>query len=201
MPRKTDARRNALIAAERLFREKGYAATGLTEILAASGSPKGSFYFHFPEGKAQLADEVLQRYGARIEAWLKALADRVREPRLFTIALCDALADEMAAAGWRLGCAAQNIANEAAPQEDALAMRAHQVFESWLAVLEQALGEGLSPPEARRRAVLLLSGLQGARGLARASGSREAFEALKGGAEEPDRFRPDPAHSTSGPSA
>ena len=109
--------------------------------------------------------------------------------------------DEMAAAGWRLGCAAQNIANEATPPEDALATRAHQVFESWLAVLEQALGDGLPPPEARRRAVALLSGLQGARGLARASGSREAFEALKGGAEESDRFRPDSVRGTSGPNS
>lgn len=201
MPRKTDARGNALIAAERLFREKGYAATGLTEILAASGSPKGSFYFHFPQGKAQLADEVLQRYGARVEAWLKALASRVREPHAFKVALCDALADEMAAAGWRLGCAAQNIANEATPPEDALATRAHQVFESWLAVLEQALGDGLPPAEARRRAVVLLSGLQGARGLARASGSREAFEALKGGPEEADCSGLDPVHLTSGPNS
>ena len=180
MPRKTDARKRALIAAERLFREKGYAATGLTEILTASGAPKGSFYFHFPDGKAQLADEVLQRYGARVEAWLKALAAQAGDAEAFAVALCDALADEMAAANWRLGCAAQNIANEAAPLEDALATRAGQVFESWLAVMADALGAGLAPPEARRRAVVLLAGLQGARGLARASGSREAFEALKG---------------------
>lgn len=44
-----------VIAAAQLFRQKGYAATGLAEILAAAGVPKGSLYHHFPEGKADLA--------------------------------------------------------------------------------------------------------------------------------------------------
>jgi TetR/AcrR family transcriptional repressor of lmrAB and yxaGH operons len=55
MPRKTDARARAIATAERLFRIQGYTATGLTQIIEESGAPKGSFYFHFPRGKAQLA--------------------------------------------------------------------------------------------------------------------------------------------------
>lgn len=175
MPRRTDARDKALRAAERLFREKGYAATGLAEILAASGAPKGSFYFHFPGGKAQLADEVLQAYGSRVARWLEALAaTHAGNAGAFTAALCDALAGEMEATDWRLGCAAQNIAIEAAASEPKLAARAHAVFESWLAVLEKALG----PVDARRRAIGLLAALQGARGLARAARSREPFDAI-----------------------
>ncbi|WP_189558100.1 helix-turn-helix domain-containing protein, partial [Mesorhizobium sp. M2D.F.Ca.ET.153.01.1.1] len=53
MPRKTDAPARAIATAERLFRIQGYTATGLTQILEESGAPKGSFYFHFPRGKAQ----------------------------------------------------------------------------------------------------------------------------------------------------
>lgn len=42
-------------AATRLFRQRGYEGTGLTEILTEAGVPKGSLYHHFPEGKADLA--------------------------------------------------------------------------------------------------------------------------------------------------
>lgn len=42
-------------AATRLFRQRGYDGTGLSEVLAEAGVPKGSLYHHFPEGKADLA--------------------------------------------------------------------------------------------------------------------------------------------------
>ena len=62
MTRKTDARARAIETAQRLFRIQGYTATGLIQILEESGAPKGSFYFHFPRGKAQLAEEAIDHY-------------------------------------------------------------------------------------------------------------------------------------------
>lgn len=43
----TEIREHILACGGRIIHHKGYAATGLSEILAAAGVPKGSFYFYF----------------------------------------------------------------------------------------------------------------------------------------------------------
>jgi len=45
-------RSNYLNAAVTLFRRKGYAATGLNDILQQSHAPKGSLYHYFPRVKS-----------------------------------------------------------------------------------------------------------------------------------------------------
>lgn len=57
---KNDSRENILAAARRLFHLQGYHATGLNQILKESGAPKGSLYYHFPNGKEQLAIEAVE---------------------------------------------------------------------------------------------------------------------------------------------
>ena len=68
--------REALLAASvRLFRQKGYAATGLAEILAESGAPKGSLYHYFPGGKAEIGAEAVKLAGKTVTRTLKELAE------------------------------------------------------------------------------------------------------------------------------
>ena len=52
--------------AAKLFQEKGYNGVGLTEILTTAGTPKGSLYHHFPNGKADLALEAAEVIGVRL---------------------------------------------------------------------------------------------------------------------------------------
>lgn len=63
---KKDSRENILAAARRLFHLQGYHATGLNQILKESGAPKGSLYYHFPNGKEQLAIEAVESMTAFI---------------------------------------------------------------------------------------------------------------------------------------
>lgn len=52
--------------AANLFLQKGYNATGINDILAGTGLPKGSFYFHFAS-KKDLAISVSEYYEKKFE--------------------------------------------------------------------------------------------------------------------------------------
>jgi TetR/AcrR family transcriptional repressor of lmrAB and yxaGH operons len=177
VPRTTDARKKAIETAERLFRIQGYAATGLTQIIEESKSPKGSFYFHFPAGKRELAMEVIAAYRAKTTAGFRALADRAADnPERFVRALAKVVADEMSASGWRKGCVAQTLAQELAPMDARIADSLAALFDEWIAIIASAIGP--SDKSARRRAIALVAGLEGARTLARAQRSAAPFEAV-----------------------
>lgn len=60
MSEKESSKSKLIKTASRLFQLQGYHATGLNQIIKESGSPKGSLYYHFPDGKEQLALESLQ---------------------------------------------------------------------------------------------------------------------------------------------
>lgn len=58
MPRRSDAKQKMVAAAKQLIRERGYNGTAFSDVLELSDAPRGSVYFHFPHGKAQLAIEA-----------------------------------------------------------------------------------------------------------------------------------------------
>jgi AcrR family transcriptional regulator len=180
MKENPSSRAKALEATERLFRRQGYAATGLTEILDASGAPKGSFYFHFPDGKRQLAREVLLAYRGRIESGLRRLAAmHAGDPAGFVRSLCKGSAAEMQASDWSLGCAAQNLANELASSDRAIAELTAGTFAAWSTIIADAIRPAYgSRAIAERRATALLAALEGARTLARAARSEAPFDAV-----------------------
>jgi TetR/AcrR family transcriptional regulator, lmrAB and yxaGH operons repressor len=55
-----DTRTRILRAAQRLFRKRGYHATGLNDILELAQAPKGSMYHHFPGGKEAIGVCVIE---------------------------------------------------------------------------------------------------------------------------------------------
>jgi TetR/AcrR family transcriptional repressor of lmrAB and yxaGH operons len=180
MPRSTDARAKVLDTAERLFRAQGFAATGLTQIIAESGSPKGSFYFHFPDGKDQLAREVVERFGARGRVLIGQLSGRAeRDASAFVTQLCAAFSAEMRGSDYRLGCVVQNIAGERAPADSPLADALRTALNGWIEAVEtHFLGCGLDAERSRQTALALISGLEGARTVARVQGRGDAFTSL-----------------------
>lgn len=68
----SDTREHLLATGEAVFRGKGFTAVGLTEILAAAGVPKGSFYHYF-RSKEGFGVDMLTRYFSRYDDDLRAL--------------------------------------------------------------------------------------------------------------------------------
>jgi|HubBroStandDraft_4_1064222.scaffolds.fasta_scaffold55852_3 TetR/AcrR family transcriptional repressor of lmrAB and yxaGH operons len=179
-----NSRQRAIDTAERLFRSQGYAATGLTQILKESGSPKGSFYFHFPDGKHELALATLESYGQRVDRSIRSIADEhAGDPIGFVRALARFVAREMEGSGWSLGCLNHKLAGELVPADRAITEATAIVYQTWVARIAQVLRrvEGATRKDADRLAMSLLAGLAGARGLARVYRSPEPFEAVAHG--------------------
>src|SRR5215831_13499759 len=70
-PRDKEATRQRLLdAAEQVFAEKGYHGAAVEDIIRASDSSKGGFYFHFPNKQAiflSLIDALVPKLAAAIE--------------------------------------------------------------------------------------------------------------------------------------
>ena len=158
-----------MTATGRLLRRQGYAATGLNEIVAVSGAPKGSLYFHFPGGKEQLAVAAMELAGEQLRGAIEAIVDSAEDLGGALAALVDALAAGLEASDFQDGCPIATITLEAASGSRAVRNAAAGAFGSWLQSLERRLvADGLGVAAAERRALLVLASIEGALILARA---------------------------------
>jgi TetR/AcrR family transcriptional repressor of lmrAB and yxaGH operons len=175
------ASREAFIdATGRLLRRQGYAATGVNEIVRRSGAPRGSLYFHFPGGKEELAAVAMERTGEQLRDAIAAVIDSRPRVSESLVVLIDALGAGLEASGFRDGCPIATVALEESAGSETVRLTAERVFASWLGALEQGLmADGLDPERAGRRALLVLSAIEGALLLARARRDLAPLEAVR----------------------
>lgn len=170
MPRTTTARDDAIATAADLFRRHGYAATGLETILAVSGSPKGSFYHHFPGGKEQLAVEAVQHSANRIGDRIARGATVSATAGALVTAIAATQAAELRDSDYTCGCPVATVALELAGESGMIAVAAHTAFEQWAVPLAALLREaGRTEVAAARLARWAVANLEGALILARAA--------------------------------
>jgi AcrR family transcriptional regulator len=81
--RDKDATRQRLLdAAEQVFANKGYHGTVVDDIIRASDSSKGGFYFHFPNKQAiflSLVDKLVPRLATAIDRAIAAETDPIAQ--------------------------------------------------------------------------------------------------------------------------
>ncbi|MFF0868088.1 TetR/AcrR family transcriptional regulator [Nonomuraea sp. NPDC003560] len=137
---KGDETRARIIAAARaLVEAQGSHGTGLNEVLAVAGAPRGSLYHHFPGGKDQLVGEALAAAGREVDAMIDDLAGTLPAARDLVPAVLDALADRMVAAGYAKGCPVATVALEVASSNEQLRRVCAGIYEGWQRRLADAL--------------------------------------------------------------
>lgn len=152
------------------MQRQGYAATGLEEVLATSGSPKGSFYFHFPDGKEQLAAEALAHGGAGVREFVEHTVATATSPGAAIRAIAAAEARQLSRSGFELGCPIATVTLEMASRSDAIREVVSAAFRSWIEPLAQLMvALGRARAEALQLATWAVAGLEGALVLARAA--------------------------------
>jgi TetR/AcrR family transcriptional regulator, lmrAB and yxaGH operons repressor len=161
---KHNAREAIVDTASRLFFTQGYHATGLSQIIKDSESPKGSLYYYFPHGKEELALTCINRTS---EIVAKQLRHYVENGKSAAIAIQDFI----------LGMAADAenstfkgvvpfsfwLSVETSCVSEELRTACQAVFNDWQdVVMQQLLAEGTDQQMAADKASVVISLFEGA---------------------------------------
>ncbi|PCJ59411.1 MAG: TetR family transcriptional regulator [Rhodospirillaceae bacterium] len=146
-PREFDTS-EALDQALHAFREKGYAATSLRDLIARMGISKSSFYEAFGSKRA-LFLAVLDRHGERNLEQTKAHLDGDVSPRQAIADFFGMAVDGLLTQEGRHGCLAVNIAIELAAHDPEVAARVNAIFERMASALQQVIARGQAAGEIR----------------------------------------------------
>jgi AcrR family transcriptional regulator len=169
-PAKVPTRDRILFATAELFRRQGYNGTGLKQVVAEAEAPFGSLYHHFPGGKGELGEEVIDKAGAFFQALVTAVYDEEATTEAGVRAVFSGAAETLEATDYEDACPIATVALEVASTDDRLRAATAAVFERWTAALTERVGD-------RAKALAIIAALEGAFVLCRASRDTEAMHA------------------------
>ncbi|MGD6741153.1 TetR/AcrR family transcriptional regulator [Streptomyces sp. BH106] len=176
-PRKSDSRDRMVLSAAALLREYGASATSVDRVLAHSGAPRGSVYYHFPGGRAQLIDEAVTLAGNIIAGLIEA-AMQADDPVVAVDAFFVLWRERLVESGFRAGCPIVAVAVETNDDAPQLARSAAAVFARWQEALAGLLvRHGLSEERSRRLGAFIIAAVEGAVVMCRAEQSTAPIEA------------------------
>jgi TetR/AcrR family transcriptional repressor of lmrAB and yxaGH operons len=160
-----------------LLELQGYHATGLNQIVAESGSPKGSLYHYFPGGKESLVTEALEAAGARIEARIRAELQQHDTAALAVYHFVTHLAEAVEASGFQAGAPITTVAMEVAVTNPHLRQVCHKIFQQWqLAIADRLRADGIYSAESL--ALMCIASIEGGILLSRTARSRQPLEEI-----------------------
>jgi TetR/AcrR family transcriptional regulator, lmrAB and yxaGH operons repressor len=170
-----DTRTRMLEATARLLRQRGYHGTSLNDILAASGAPRGSLYFHFPGGKDQLVIEVTRAAVAAVAGQLRDTLAAETSPGE-AIRKIFATTAQMLDENFALGCPVAPVVLDGTSEVPQLVELTRQAFDEWIGLFQEAFARaGISHKRAHTLALLVESSIEGLMIIARTTRDSSAL--------------------------
>ncbi len=164
----------------RLFTERGFRNTSVSQVIAATGVKKGNLYYHFPSKEA-LGLAVL--VDAR-EEFFTILEDSLagENPLLRILNSCNTILEMMQQSNFVGGCLFGNTALEMTDSDSSFGKVIQEVFSHWTELIEQELQQALKnnipippvSPDALATAVVAI--LEGGIMLSRVYTTRKSLE-------------------------
>ncbi len=168
-----DTRSRILAAAQRLFRKRGYHATGLNEVLELAHAPKGSMYHHFPGGKEAIGVCVIEDITSALMSMLTQ--SRARSTEALILQVGEQLGQVMEKTDYEF-CA---LFTAFAAERKTSPLLGEAVLQAYTQLTEalqtRLLADGFSPQAARDLALTATALLEGGSLLAQAHQDSAVF--------------------------
>lgn len=172
-----ETKKRLVMAALDAFHAQGYRATGIAQLVEGSGFPRGSLYFHFPQGKEEVATAAIALATDGIGASIDAAFGASPDPAGAFRRVAEGLAAELEASGYLRGCPVTTVALEVGDDVPDLRAACAQSYADWTARIARHLAaSGFPPARAERLATFALSAIEGALVLARTRRSRAPLD-------------------------
>ncbi|MFD8824322.1 TetR/AcrR family transcriptional regulator [Streptomyces sp. NPDC059605] len=157
-----------------LIQTSGYSGTGLNAVIEHATAPKGSIYFHFPDGKEGLGVAAIELATQQFEALIAESVASSGGAAAAARAVVETLAAIVGESDFRLGCPVSVVTLEMGAESERLRHACATAFESWIARTARFLeANGLATENARSLATVIVSTIEGAVIVSRATRSTQ----------------------------
>jgi TetR/AcrR family transcriptional regulator, lmrAB and yxaGH operons repressor len=163
MSEKESSKDKLIKTASRLFQLQGYHATGLNQITKESEAPKGSLYYHFPDGKEQLALEALQMTTKFVSDQLADGLQKSSDPVVAIQNLINDMANRFEIEGCKGGVPVASIALETSLISERLRNACQSAYGTFQDAFSQKLiSSGFEEARAKELGIVINSMVEGA---------------------------------------
>jgi TetR/AcrR family transcriptional repressor of lmrAB and yxaGH operons len=176
MPIMPTAREQILQTTCTLLDKQGYHGTGLNEIVKESGSPKGSLYHYFPEGKEQIvAEAVIQSGNETAERIRLGLSESVNASKAISDFILK-IAEQVELSKFAAGSPLTAVAMETATNSERINLACREAYTLLQIAFKNKLAEsGYTKSKADELAIFIVAAIEGGIILSRTNHSGDSL--------------------------